>query len=88
MHRSLAEMAQLTHHSSADATSMQNYRAKVKAQAAAGGPNITLNDMVLFVVSRVLTQHKDLNAHFLGDKMRYFSDVNLGRTSCGNAAFS
>lgn len=78
MHRSIAEMAQLTHHSSADATAMQAYRAKAKAKASSGGANITLNDMILFVVSRVLTQHKDMNAHFLGDKMRYFADVNLG----------
>jgi pyruvate dehydrogenase E2 component (dihydrolipoamide acetyltransferase) len=78
MHRSLSEMAQLTHHSSADATSMMAYRAKVKAKAAAGGANITLNDMILYTVSRVLKQHPDLNAHFLGDKMRHFDAVNLG----------
>ena len=78
MHRSLVEMAQLTHHSSADATAMQAYRAKAKVNAASGGANITLNDMILFVVSRVLKQHPDMNAHFLGDKMRYFTDVNLG----------
>jgi pyruvate dehydrogenase E2 component (dihydrolipoamide acetyltransferase) len=34
--------------------------------------------MILFAVSRVLKQHPDLNAHFLGDKMRYFDAVNLG----------
>lgn len=78
MHRSLSEMAQLTHHSSADASSMMSYRAKVKAKAAAGGANITLNDMILYTVSRVLKQHPDMNAHFLGDKMRRFSAVNLG----------
>ncbi len=26
----------------------------------------------------MLLNHRDLNAHFLGDKMRYFTDVNLG----------
>jgi pyruvate dehydrogenase E2 component (dihydrolipoamide acetyltransferase) len=78
MHKSLSEMAQLTHHSSADASSMMNYRAKIKAKAAAGGVNITLNDMVLFAASRVLKRHPDMNAHYLGDKMRYFSSVNLG----------
>lgn len=78
MHRSISEMAQLTHHSSADASSMQSYRAKVKAKAASGGANITLNDMILYTVSRVLKQHPDMNAHFLGDKMRRFNAVNLG----------
>jgi pyruvate dehydrogenase E2 component (dihydrolipoamide acetyltransferase) len=78
MHKSLSEMAQLTHHSSADASSMMGYRAKLKAKAAAGGPNITLNDMILFAVSRVIMNHPDMNANFLGDKMRYFNSVNLG----------
>lgn len=78
MHKSLAEMAQLTHHSSADATAMFALRARYKAGAKSGGPDITLNDLVLFAVSRVLKRHPDMNAHFLGDSMRLFGDVNLG----------
>jgi pyruvate dehydrogenase E2 component (dihydrolipoamide acetyltransferase) len=78
MHKSLSEMAQLTHHSSADASSILSYRAQAKAAAAKCGVNITLNDMVLYVVSRVLKNHPDMNAHFLGDKIRRFSSVNLG----------
>jgi pyruvate dehydrogenase E2 component (dihydrolipoamide acetyltransferase) len=74
MHKSLSEMAQLTHHSSFDASAIQAYRARMKAE----GSNITLNDMILFAVSRVLLDHPDLNAHFLGDKMRRFCSVNLG----------
>lgn len=74
MHKSLSEMAQLTHHSSADATAIQAYRARMKAE----GVNITLNDMILYAVSRVLKEHPDMNAHFLGDKMRRFHSVNLG----------
>ena len=79
MHASLSEMAQLTLNTSFDATEIQAFRAKVKAGAEKLGlANITLNDIVLYAVSRVLKDHKDLNAHFLGDKMRYFSKVNLG----------
>ena len=74
MHKSLSEMAQLTHHSSADATAIQAYRARMKAE----GVNITLNDMILYTVSQVLKEHPDMNAHFLGDKMRRFQSVNLG----------
>ncbi len=79
MHESLSTMAQLTLNSSFDAADIMGYRAKVKANAENMGlANITLNDIVLYAVSRVLKNHKDLNAHFLGDKMRYFSSVNLG----------
>lgn len=79
MHASLSEMAQLTHSFSFDATQIMAYRKIVKENAEKLGlTNITFNDIILFAVSRVILGHKDLNAHFLGDKMRYFTDVNLG----------
>ena len=34
--------------------------------------------MVLFAVSRVILNHRDLNAHYLDDVIRYFNTVNLG----------
>lgn len=79
MHASLSEMAQLTHSFSFDATQIMAYRKIVKENAEKLGlANITFNDIILYAVSRVILNHKDMNAHFLGDKMRYFSDVNLG----------
>lgn len=79
MHASLSEMAQLTHSISFDATAILAFRERVKANAEKLGlPNITLNDVVLYAVSRVLPKHPDLNAHFLGDSIRQFSSVNLG----------
>ena len=74
MHQSLSSMAQLTHHSSADASAMLTQRAQFKSR----GENITLNDMVLYAVSRVLKNHPDLNAHLLDNKIRRFHGVHLG----------
>ncbi len=79
MHQSLSEMAQLTLNASFDATALFAFRAKLKANGEAlGMNNITLNDMILYAVSRVITSHPDLNAHYLGETMRFFSHVNLG----------
>ena len=79
MHASLSTMAQLTLNTSFDATKIMELRASLKAGAEKMGlANITLNDMVLFAVSRVILNHKDLNAHYLDDVMRYFNNVNLG----------
>ena len=79
MHASLANMAQLTLNSSFDATKLMALRASLKGGAEKMGlANITLNDMVLFAVSRVVLNHKDLNAHYLDDVMRYFNTVNIG----------
>ena len=79
MHESLSSMAQLTLNASFDATQIMEYRALLKKNAEGMGlNNITFNDMVLFAVAKTLKNHKDCNAHFLGDKMRYFNNVNLG----------
>ena len=79
MHESLSSMAQLTLNASFDATQIMEYRALLKKNAEGMGlGNITFNDMVLFAVAKTLKNHKDCNAHFLGDKMRYFNNVNLG----------
>ena len=79
MHDSLAEMAQLTHNTSFDATKMLAFRESIKsAPESMDLPKITINDIILFAVSRVLTKHEGLNAHMLGDKIRYFKHVNLG----------
>lgn len=76
MQHSLTSTAQLTLNSSFDATEILEMRSKLKKSKV--DFNVTLNDMVLFAVSRVLKEHPVLNAHFLGDTMRYFDNVHLG----------
>ncbi|HBQ64847.1 MAG TPA: 2-oxo acid dehydrogenase subunit E2 [Clostridiales bacterium] len=79
MHASLTSMAQLTLNSSFDAGILQDFRAELKQNASSLGlNNITLNDMILFAVSRVLAAHPTVNAHYLDDRMLLFRDVHLG----------
>ncbi len=40
-------------------------------------PSVTLNDMILFAVTKTLKKHKAMNAHFLGDTIRYFDGIHL-----------
>ncbi|HHW47951.1 MAG TPA: 2-oxo acid dehydrogenase subunit E2 [Clostridiaceae bacterium] len=79
MHNSLSTMAQLTLNTSFDATEILEFRKKIKeTKDRMGLENITLNDIILFAVSRTILNHKDLNAHFLDDKMLVFNNVHLG----------
>lgn len=80
MAASLRDIPQLTHHFSFDASSIQAYRTLVKQGAESGGlPNITLGDMILFAVSRLLPKYPDLNAHMLEENaIRRFKPVHLG----------
>jgi len=79
MFTSLSTTAQLTLHTSFDASSILEYRRKIKdKKQELGLSNITLNDIILFAVAKTLINHKALNAHFLEDKIRYFTNVHLG----------
>jgi pyruvate dehydrogenase E2 component (dihydrolipoamide acetyltransferase) len=79
MRDSLSGTAQITLNMSFDATAILGYRAKVKAQAESLGlPNITVNDLIAFVVIKTLQHHPALNAHFLGDRTVQYPWVNLG----------
>jgi pyruvate dehydrogenase E2 component (dihydrolipoamide acetyltransferase) len=79
MYRSLSTTAQLTMNTSFDATNILSYRKSIKIHGEKQKlANITLNDMILFAVSRVLIRHKELNSHFLDDSIRIFEDVHLG----------
>ena len=80
MHHSLSSMAQLTHTASFDATEILEFRKKLKPKIEKGEVNnITLNDIVMWTVARILLRHKSLNANLLeNDVMRTFTHVNLG----------
>jgi pyruvate dehydrogenase E2 component (dihydrolipoamide acetyltransferase) len=79
MRKSLATTAQLSMHSTADASAMLAFRERIKCSGEALGlPNITLNDIVLFAVARTLARFPDLNAHCVGEKVVLLPEVNLG----------
>lgn len=79
MQGSLLDMAQLTHTISFDATGILSYRKTLKESGEnLALANISLNDMIIFALSRVIPSHKSLNAHLVAGKMRYFKDVNIG----------
>jgi pyruvate dehydrogenase E2 component (dihydrolipoamide acetyltransferase) len=79
MQQSLSTMAQLTLNSSFDVTDVMEFRKKLKeSKERLGLENITINDIIIYAVSRTLSTHKDLNAHFLDDRMLYFKNVHIG----------
>ena len=58
---------------------MQALRQRLKASPEALGlREVTVNDLVLFAVSRTLTRFPDLNALFLDKSLRRFTPVHLG----------
>lgn len=79
MLNSISSTCQLTLNSSFDATDVMEFRKKIKdSKERLNLENITLNDIIVYSVSRTLANHKDLNAHFLDDKMLYFKNVHIG----------
>ena len=54
--------------------------AEMRAAMVAMGDEfkVSFNDIVLKAVATALAQHPEVNAHWLGDKIRYFNRVHLG----------
>jgi pyruvate dehydrogenase E2 component (dihydrolipoamide acetyltransferase) len=78
MVQSAAAAAQVTLHRSFNAESLlacQNY---LNNSPAPEGNKITLNDLIVFAVSRTIKNYKELNANFIGGKIYAFEEVNLG----------
>jgi pyruvate dehydrogenase E2 component (dihydrolipoamide acetyltransferase) len=87
MYESLQSTAQLTLNGIADARSLRRYRELVKAEAKAranmdapssDGVSITINDMILFTVSRVLRRFPEMNSHMEEYTLKRFERVHLG----------
>ncbi len=49
-----------------------------KSGLQAAGKEVSINDILLFAVSRVLPSHPNLNAEFQGDALLIHRDVNVG----------
>ncbi|MDR1179447.1 MAG: 2-oxo acid dehydrogenase subunit E2 [Spirochaetales bacterium] len=78
MLQSLHSHAQLTLNASADARALQAFRKKLKGSEEALGLNdITLNDFILYAVSRTLPLHPSLNALWAGDRILRYARVHL-----------
>ncbi len=78
MVESLTTAAQLTLHSSADASSLLAYRRKVKAGAEALDlQNITINDLVCFVTARVLARFPNVNCLLENDTLKQYANTHL-----------
>jgi pyruvate dehydrogenase E2 component (dihydrolipoamide acetyltransferase) len=71
--------AAFTLNASVPANNLQKLRARFKASAPELGLNkITINDLVLFAASRVLSLYPFMNAHKIGETLRTFKPVHLG----------
>jgi pyruvate dehydrogenase E2 component (dihydrolipoamide acetyltransferase) len=78
MLQSLHGHAQLTLNASADARVLQAFRKKLKdSPEVLGLGGITLNDCILYAVSRSLPLHPGLNALWAGEKILRYARVHL-----------
>ncbi|MCL2265569.1 MAG: 2-oxo acid dehydrogenase subunit E2 [Treponema sp.] len=82
MLNSLAQSAQFTLNASAPVSKLQEIRAKIKKNEIDSDELkfsvITINDLILFAVSRILPQFIYMNAHKAGDLIRTFEQIHLG----------
>lgn len=79
MRESLQTTAQLTLNASADASALLAYRQRLKSSTEALGlQKVTINDLILLAVSRILLQYPELNALFKEEAIYQYKNVHLG----------
>lgn len=75
---SLHSSAQLTINSSADAQKVLDLRKLFKNSDNAEFNNISINDLILFIVIKTLTRHKEFNSHWENNSLKKYDDVHIG----------
>lgn len=76
---SLQSTAQLTLNTSVDASNLLACRKTLKSDPQMKGlSKININDFLLYIVANILPKFKNMNAHFLKDKILEFEHVHLG----------
>ncbi|HER25120.1 MAG TPA: 2-oxo acid dehydrogenase subunit E2 [Candidatus Atribacteria bacterium] len=76
---SLQSTAQLTLNTSADASNLLAGRESLKSSASMKElSKININDFLLYIIAHLLPEFKNMNAHFLKDKILEFEPVHLG----------
>ena len=80
MHNSLLNSAQVTLHTSFDASDILKLRKQTKKVGdSLNLPVVSITDIIIFAASRALGAHNSLNAHFLDDnKLKIFKDAHIG----------
>lgn len=79
MLQSLQSTAQLTLHTSADARTLLALRKRLKASdATLGLQGVTINDLILYAVTRTLPHYPALNATMEADSIKQYHDIHLG----------
>lgn len=79
MHASLAETAQLTLNTSVPAGSLLSWRARYKASPEEFGlSKVSINDMIMFSVARLLPRYPEMNATYHGTEIKQFRHVHMG----------
>ncbi|MEN6297764.1 MAG: dihydrolipoamide acetyltransferase family protein, partial [Rectinema sp.] len=78
MLNSIQTTAQYTEHSSADAERLLSLRARLKAQKNPDVAGITIGDLVLAAVVKVLPEFPEFNAHLVDGTLKLYKPVHLG----------
>ena len=79
MHASLAETAQLTLNASTSAASLLSWRAAYKTSPEAFGlSKVSINDLIMYTVARLLRRYPGMNATFHGSEIKQYRHVHLG----------
>lgn len=73
MHKSLQESAQLTHHAEADVSALLEHKANLKAE----GVKVSIEDLLMEIVTKTLLRHPHLNGTVEGKEIHLHENIHL-----------
>ena len=77
--QSMLSSAQSTMSAQADVNNMMSLRRRIMCVGQKYGmPHITINDMILYAVARVLVKHPEINSVWSGEELHRYKHVHLG----------
>lgn len=79
MTAAFTSVPQVVLNTSFDASQLLAFRKELKAAQSAQELNqITINDMLVYAVSRTILNYRELNAHFVQDKLHLYHHAHIG----------
>jgi len=78
MYRSLSTSAQMTVMGEMDMTEVVKLKQSLQSSEKSTDLRITYTDLLVMVISRALSDHRDINCSVIGNEIKVWEDINIG----------
>lgn len=78
MHQSLSTSAQMTIMGEMDMSEIRKLKESLRSNEKGSEVRITYTDLLVMLISRALSEHRDINCSIIGNEISIWEDINIG----------